>query len=510
MNDLLKLAKAEPHTIAQNWAFWKRQPQAPIYLGLSAFIFVVLIPYAFSLKMSFIFLVFTIGVTALLVSGIWQIALSIAKVEIEIAYTQYVKFVAENTLREVKSGNRIIEVSELRTLLPDNKTSIMARLFAHIVSEAEARKFESNLITIEPYKEEVLSDLLKIGEIQKNSLHVGILGTFIGLMGAFISLGSKGLEAVFEELIKSLTFAFGTSIGGIRNSIMLSILSRMLQKKHEVLFEALENATDSLLILGRRSLNNDDISEEFDQVREVVRNLSEKVDFQNQVVNQQTKDIQMGIERLSDSKEQLDQFLRDISFKESTFLKEIQFVYDKISPESISQQLNENLQKVVNEITLTLQDNLKGTLDQYRELNVGISLVYDYLKKFDEVLREQLQLSSNNVTKSKEEIFTSLAEMAKRQKEFVDSISNMHIAEELKKSILKAGDQIAQKYQSELQTMLPHVQVLGKELKTYNQITQEEMLNRNPPRIALEILTLTGELIKSLTKFLISIFNKKA
>jgi biopolymer transport protein ExbB/TolQ len=509
INDLLILAKAHPKDVALNWAFWKRQPQAPLYFGLSIFIFIVLFRYSFSIKMNPLFLLFTIGVTALLIVGIWQIVLSIAKIEIEIAYAQYVEIVSEDILRDVKSGNRILNVSEMRTLLPNNKDAVMARLFTHIVTEAEAHKFESNLTTIQPYKEDILFDLVKIGEIQKNSLHVGILGTFIGLMGAFISLGSKGIEAVFDDLIKSLTFAFGTSIGGIRNSIILSILSRMLHKKHEILFVSLENATDSLLTLGRKSLNRDDIAAEFDQVRESVGNLSQKVEFQNQIVNRQTQDIQMGIDRLVESKEQLNQFLITISLKEAGFLNEIQHVYDKISPESISQQLNQNLEKVVNNITTTLQHNLKETLDQYKELNTSVSVIYDYLKMFDQQLRNQLQLSTDNVTKSKEEIFTSLSEMAKHQKDFVASITNLHIAEELKKSILTAGNQIAQKYETELHSMLPHVQMLGQELKTFNEITQDDMVNQRPPLIALKILTLIGKLFKSTAQFIFSIFRNK-
>jgi biopolymer transport protein ExbB/TolQ len=491
MNDLLELAQARPYNAAFNWSFWKKQPQAFLYLGICIFMFYILIPYTFPHEMDEIAKIFNIFVTALLLFGLWQVAVSIAKIEIELAYAKYVRNVADTTLIEVKGGNRIIEVSELRNLLPENNKSIMSRLFSHIISEAEARKFESNLVTIQPYKEEILTSLLKIGEIQKVSLHIGILGTFIGLMGAFSFIGNdKDVDTIFGNLTKSLTFAFGTSIGGIRNSIILSILSRMLQKKQELLFENLENATDSILALGRWALNRDDIGGEFDQVRVSVHNLSDKVEFQNQIVNRQTQDIQSGIDRLGLAKDKLDEFLKEISLKESVFLNEIQYIYDKISPESISQQLHTNLETVVKEITVSLQSNLKDTLEQYKELNTSIGIMYDYLKRFDGELRSQIQLSTDNVTKSKEEVFTSLSEMAKMQEKFVQSISNMHIAEELKQSVISASEQITKRYHSELHSMLPHVEKVGQELKAYNDFTREEMEIRTPPRIVLEILTL--------------------
>lgn len=510
MDDLLILAQSKPSNVAFKWSFWRKQPLAPIYIGICIFIFVVLIPYSFPSNMNRIAIIFTIFVSILLYLGLWQLMISIAKIEIELAYVQYIDNVAKNTLISAKGGNRIIELSELRTFLPDNDGSIMSRVFAHIISEAEARKFESNLVTIQPYKEEVLNDLLKIGEIQKVSLHMGILGTFIGLMGAFSTFGSdkKDLDNIFSDLTQSLTFAFGTSIGGIRNSIILSILSKMLQKKQELLFETLENATDSLLTLGRWAINRDNLGEEFSQVRASVNNLSEKVEFQNQIVNRQTQDIQMGIDRLGTAKDKLDDFFREISLRESVFLNDVQHIYDKISPENISQQLHTNLEKVVNEITISLQSNLKDTLAQYKELNTSIGIIYDYLKRFDIELRSQLQLSTDNVTKSKEEVFTSLSEMAKMQKKFVESISNMHIAEELKKSVISASEQITKQYHSELHAMLPHVEKVGQELRAYNDLSRDEIKLRTPPRIVLGILTLITKFIQSVFLFIINLFRK--
>jgi len=88
------------------------------------------------------------------------------------------------------------------------------RIIDHIRTEAQSRRFDSSLTILNAYKEEFMSQYIRIASFQKIALQLGILGTFIGLSKAFSTIHTGNLD--FGALIASLKLPFSTSIAARR------------------------------------------------------------------------------------------------------------------------------------------------------------------------------------------------------------------------------------------------------------------------------------------------------
>lgn len=511
-----RTAGAKPAQLFSDVIFWKNHLQAVGVLIFGVMVIMALWTYTLpdmkgmegeGKNISYLsYLIY-----GLMLWGLMQSFWLFAKYEVEKEFCRQVEDRAISKLRQLKGGNLIMKIDELPDVLPKNDNTMMSRLFDHVITEAKGRKFESSLITMQPYKDESFGKLLEINNIQRIALLSGILGTFIGLIIAFRRLDLETLE--IEPISNALQFSFGTSIAGLETAILLGAFILLLRNKQEQLFQLMEKSTDTLLSLGRQALNKDYIIAEFDQLRNAIVQLSDTVESQNEEVRNQTSEILTGIVRLGQAREEFNGFLNNLTSQEQNFLQEVKDIYDYLSPEVISSELKKHLAQSVDEMSSTLQSNLEETLQRYKELHTYITQMSENLSNIEKNFDKQLTHSTAVVTKSREEIYRLLEENSQSQSIFIDQISKAQLSEQIKESILKAGEDITTKYRTDLQKMMPHVQRLEKAIEKYNTIAQKEIAQRTPPKIILQMLNLSAMFIVSIYRSIIDgvkyIFKRK-
>ncbi|WP_456438580.1 MotA/TolQ/ExbB proton channel family protein [Psychroserpens sp.] len=118
------------------------------------------------------------------------------------------------------------------------------------------------------YKEESYKDLFKVSSAQKIALRLGILGTFVGLILAFVSLEDiNQMDQNFSKITNALQYSFSTSIAGLQVSIFLALFTLLLNKRLETYFKLMEDAAQTAISLSRNSINKDAFLVSFDQMK---------------------------------------------------------------------------------------------------------------------------------------------------------------------------------------------------------------------------------------------------
>ena len=493
----IRASQSSPLELMIDPYFWRKNWMIILVLLASVFVFAILWEFTMPNTATDSTISYLSIIIYLIAGwGLWKALFYVSKMEIEYEYCQQIENNALEKIRLIRGDNLLMNITELPSLLPDNPKSISSRLFDHIITEANARKFESNLVTLQPYKEESYGSIIEISNLQRIALLTGILGTFLGLIMAFRGLNIENLE--IAPITNALEFSFGTSIAGLETAIVLGALILFIRQKQEKLFHMMEKASDSLLTLGRSALNKDKISLEFDQLGSTVNQLNLTVENQNQEVRAQTAQIMTGIDRLAEARENFNGFLNDFSKQEQQFMKEVKDIYNHLSPEVIGKELQKNLGRSVDLMSNSLNDNLEDVLKKYEELHTYIIALNENLAEIKKSYEAQVSTSSEVVLKSREEIFDVVEKLMKSQADFLAQVSDAHLSEQIKESILKAGGDIAKQYNKDLKKVLPHLQNLEKQIGSYNRIVEDEITSRTPPKIALQILNLSGKFITSL------------
>jgi hypothetical protein len=492
----LNLPKATPWNVALRLDFWTKNYRLLLSLGLGLTLFFIfwqrnyLVPQT-SFSEDMVSWAITVTLVFMMVWGVWQAILLAAQLEIEAASTFYLGC---KTAEE--SGNQL-KLEQIHNLLPSNEHSAAVRLFRHIWMAARIDQFESTSVALQPCRESLIIQQQAVSDLQKMSLHLGILGTFVGLVIAFLGLG--GSTDSFQIISKALQYGFSTSVFGLFISLFLGAIVYHIDHRRMVFFTELEKVSDEFLDLVCRAKNENPILEhKYDILRTRIVALDVRMD-------EQTKFIREGLEKLADTRQQFENILIGVGQREVAFLAEIKGAYDFFSPKVISGSLHESLSVSVKDITDGLKAHLHQTLDRYAEINLGLTSMHNHFKEFNEHLREQ----SENESKSRLAIQETLTRVTQAQETFAKQFNTQKVQASLEKSIREAGDQVTSEYVRALREMLPHLLALSGNISEFNQKAYAEVKQRDIAQLLRGIGQNFSELFLRLIRGILGIFSKK-
>jgi hypothetical protein len=338
------------------------------------------------------------------VYGICMVFRTIKKIEKEKAIVDIVEERGGNYLGEIKSKqSERVDINKLEEkVLPycsEKNPPAMIRLFQHICKEAKDRKFESSIAVIQPYREESIGDMFNVQKIQNLALHLGIMGTFVGLIKALFSLSHHGFAnfnfSNLSNLFSSLHISFSTSIAGLEVSIFLGAMLMLLRKSQQVYFQKMESAVVTMLSLARNAENKDDFLVEFHQVRHSIKQLNEKVEHQTHAMEVQTNTITSGLTKLVETKSEFDGFTQQLKESQEKFIGDLNDVYDMISIKNIGPRLEKIMETTVQNVATKLNTNLEAFSREMIEFNKkNLSQIRESQKLFIDDMREIYDISS--------------------------------------------------------------------------------------------------------------------
>lgn len=491
MKDTLRYATISPDTLLTDLTFWKSQR---LFLSIVLFAIVVifvLLSWTYPERTNWTsYLSFPIHL--LIVWGIYVAAVAMSKTQIEHSIADYVENKAANELRKIKSGEKErIDLSRIEhEFLPHNpsKGISMIRLFQHILKEAKDRKFESSVLVMQPYREESMGNLFRLQTIQKSALHLGILGTFIGLIKALkeLTVGPEGILNIenFNSLFGSLHIAFGTSVAGLEVAICLGALATLVHRKQEAYFQSMEEATVTLVSLARNSINKDELFNELGQIRHSIDQLTDRVYEQSQEVVTQTSEIQGGIKKLSETKAKFDEFLANIKTQQNQAIEEMKEVYKFFSPEKISEHLKNSLDKATEYISSTISDKMSQELGALKNINSLLINLNSALEKARLQFADQekfLQEQNAELIQTRSNFNDSLKSIAETNTKIVEEVDHWmrDLSTQLEKNSAETGKNITRELKSELTSISKNFGILNTELKKFNKSVSRIAAGKN-------------------------------
>ena len=352
--------------------------------------------------------------------GIYVAVKSLTKFQVEIEIANWVENKSLSRLRNIRDkSERSIDLEEVRELIPDNKSNLqIIRLFQLIIDEAVDRKYENSTLLTQSFKEDSYKSIYEMSAIQKMSLQIGILGTFIGLTLTFWNLDPKiDLKDILPKITNSLQFAFGTSIAGLEVAIMLAMIILQVKNKQEYYFASMEKSASSLTALVRNSHVKDDFLREFHDINSNVNTLCDKVSILVNYFNTQNKEITEVIGALRNSRNDLDKFLTDMK-------ADLALYYSIISPKEISENLKNSL-----------IDSVKGVSDVLNSNLINVLSEYDIISKSIKSLNEKFEKLSNDSILNNQLVKETTKEVSIRHLEILNQIKESKIFDDLNKNL---------------------------------------------------------------------------
>lgn len=416
-----KIAESSPGSLLLRASFLFGQRDLWLTAAVGLVSFIILAPYTYDFDQGWVLLTIFIQLLA-----VWSAVITlkaIAKVEVESAIVGEVEARGSRYLRAIKSGlgeRRTLEELEA-DVLPHNTgvpAPSMIRLFQNIFKEAKDRKFESSYNVIQPYREEVLEDIFRLQNIQKIALWLGILGTFIGLLRA-IQVGdlsqikeNDNLVGIVTSMFDNLFISFSASLAGLEVAVIIGAFLLLLRRRHVAYFQNMETSVATMLSLARNATNKDDYFVEFSQLRDSMGELKDSLYHQTTEVSgglegvrrrveQQTEQIQVGVNKLAAADAEFERFLKRLSDQQRQMLDDVKSVYDAISLRNLGTTLQASIVEAGRHISATLDPNVKQLASQVATLNEALN-----------ALGEQARRQRQEAAAQKDELVTLMARQA--------------------------------------------------------------------------------------------------
>ncbi|MDM8558755.1 MotA/TolQ/ExbB proton channel family protein [Candidatus Parabeggiatoa sp. HSG14] len=503
MSNTSEFATSSPNSLLKKFSFWLDNIRFIVILLLGLGTIIVLFPLTYPKSdESLAYLSILIHFFALW--GIWISIIVIAKIQVEYAFAIYVDDITSQELQKIKGGEKNrIALEKIKHLLPNNPTEglAMPRLFQHVITEAKDHRFESSIIAMQPYREEAIGDIFQLQNIQKIALQLGILGTFIGLILALskLSLDSNNASLELGILFNSLHISFSTSVAGLEVAAILGLLMMVVQQKQKAYFQSMESATDTMISLAQNAIPEELFFTGFQQITNEVSRLNDRVFAQTKEVEVQTKEMRQGIDKLAETKIQFKEFLGQIQDSQKQFQIQIQdsqahfvekmmTVYDTFSPKTITTELQQSLDNVVNNILNTFNNNLKPSLDKLTILNTNISDLYQALQTLESqftVQTHQLEIINQELAQAKSSLYSSTQPLIIAQGEFIDNAvtqlekGNQELTQSKTdfysslQSLITSQNDTFKIFRRDVKAMSQKVATLNQELEKSNEVVQD-------------------------------------
>jgi hypothetical protein len=195
------------------------------------------------------------------------------------------------------------EPKDLLHLMPQGDSTLSSYLaFQRMIQNTSLVSQDSPAGIMESVRDAIGSEARLVGSTQRLLLHLGILGTFIGLMFAapslgFISGGSSDKEITdgLQNLFTALATCFTTSIAGLLGSIVVGGAGGILRRMHERYLRSLEDALLTVQAVVSDTLMQNVGKSDFGAIWHALH-------LQNDRLHAQTESIRKGMESLGDVK----------------------------------------------------------------------------------------------------------------------------------------------------------------------------------------------------------------
>jgi len=349
--------------------------------------------------------------TAIIISII-----ALAKIEIEQAYAERIIDKCEEIKNTSPTSKFEGDLDNVEHILLNNVKydSAMERMFKYIHSEAKDRRFHPISSTTEIYRQECDNYVFKVINNQRNVLQLGILGTFIGLVLSFSEFSNTNMDDnVIKDIIGSLKYSFSTSIVGLVAAIFIGVMFSLVNKEKEQYFKAMEKSASIFTSIVYSAKNTATDYKRFKDITNAINTNTEVLYEQQKDIKGLTDAINIGLQSLELKSNEFDAFLKNISKAELDYINKMQNIYNVLSPEMISKELNEKLREATFKY-------FEETNAKYTELNMTI------LKT-----NETFNLLSNRINSMASYVDSSV----KIQKEFIEVITEYHPTKQLVQTV---------------------------------------------------------------------------
>lgn len=477
-----KLATSSPQNVIYNPYYWLTHQK--LFLGL---LYVCAIGFIFLFNLNFPklkdpLMFVSVIIYGFAIWGIWLVVRGLVKISIEKAIAIRISENLAIELSKIRGKEKDrIDLKRVPELLPatsNNFKSAMIRLTEHIIDEARDRKFESSDIIMRPYKEEAIGDIFKINSIQKIALRLGILGTFIGLIVAFVNLGDlNNLDKNFSAITNALQYSFSTSVAGLTASVMLALFIILLNRRQDEYFKSMEVATQTTIALVRNSINKDAFIAGFDQMKESMKEVRNNLYDQQAETKAQTRAIQDGLLKLKDAKNNFDEFLLNVT-------NEMKSVYEILSPEKISEELKISLQYSVKGVSDALNTNITSHIEKYDQMEKSMAKVSTALNQIEKQLNGQIEINRESLTKTREEVLTSVTNLSNLQQDYVTQIAEHNPNKTLEQIFKKIEADLTSRLSQKTKNFFDVITRLEKSINSYSGVIESKVPSVSKIKIA--------------------------
>lgn len=377
--------------------------------------------------------------------------------------TNYAKDVNEWSNAKFKAYDPDLEdllsISSIQDKIVGDKSEDlqMVNLFSEILKEANEERFVTSAVVTQSYRENASSKIFDVVNFQKISLQLGILGTFIGLVLAFVNLNFDNPKETLPYISNALQFSFHTSIAGLVSSILLAFTLQKIRKKQEVFFHFMEKATNSLIRLVRQPYIEKNIRFELNNASKNIEKLINSIKILSQRIETQQEIMTNGFVHLEKSKDDLKEFLANMKKDYSDFILKMENVYNILSPETISDNLKINLEKAVSGVSEALNSNLTKTIENYKPL-------FAALTRMKELLEEQ----SNHIKNGNLQVDITKKEMLEFQKQFIEQLTASHVSKQLLNSVSEVGNKLSSNINTNVSNLTSNISRFEHQLSKFN------------------------------------------
>jgi len=461
---LKKIARSSPNDLLFTISFWRSKLGLILLILISILITLLLFRLTYP-SSDLILSKLSLFIHPFIIWGVYTSLKRIAEIDVEHAIVQEVENKGNELLIQIEA-KRInhISLSTIKNdVIPYNAKypqSAMIRMFQNICKEAVDRRFESSINITKSYQEESYKGIFDLQSIQKIALWLGILGTFIGLLLAILHINEfikKSIVMVdsklsddfildminsntqifssIQHLFSDLHISFSTSVAGLEVAVIMGFMIMYLRNRQDIFFRDMEASAITMLSLVRHA-DKDIYVSEFRQVNSVINELKDKVYHNTEkyskdlieitnTVNQQTKEMQNGIENVKLS------FLKSIEQGYDNFVEKINIEFKNgidIAAKDMTESLEIHLADIgkgLNELNNSY-NNFEKSSDKLMLNNDSLNSSLLKLEATTQNQSNQIELGLSEMLKTQSEFSGFVNEIKKGQTDFIESVKNVH------------------------------------------------------------------------------------
>lgn len=294
------------------------------------------------------------GVIHLIPLGcIWFAARSMAQLEKERRYAIRLSVAARDAINKV---GEIAQIAARGTATREDfirlfggdfagGPPLVKEIFDEAVRKSLSGRFEPTMTMLSPYRDTLARDVSVLAQWQRISLQAGVLFTFIGLGWGFSSANfqadtslSNG-NAIVDQMLTSLSLAFGTSIAGLLASIAIILMTHSVRRRYAATLDAFAKLIQELFDLGRRLPQDKFFIAQLSEISSSVSNSNEATRAVAERVGRLNDTIATGVSELVSVRDSFDAAVRAIREDQKILGESFKAYVDTLDPTKLRSQV---------------------------------------------------------------------------------------------------------------------------------------------------------------------------